>query len=109
MLNKFQKVAKHRNEEKWKELTAEVVGAVSTRWRQREEVRHSKRKAAREKRETQQEEIREEVRRREASMESEGVLQLRAEQGGRSTHIQAPDDSAEGAKRRVHFEDERQR
>ena len=50
-----------------------------------------------------------EARRREVSMESEGVWQLRAGQGGRSTHIQAPAASAEGTQRRIHVEDERQR
>jgi len=110
MLNRFQRVAKHRNEDKWKELTAEVVEAVSTRWRQREETRHIKRKTAREQREAKQDETRDEVRRREASMESEGVRQLREGQGGRSNHTQtSAAASAEGTQRRVHFEDERQR
>ena len=109
MLNKFQKVAKHRNEDKWKELTAEVVEAVMIRWKQREETRHNKRKAAREEREAQQDEIRNEARRREASMESVGVLQLRTGQGGGSTNTQASGTSAEGTQRRVHFKDVRQR
>ena len=109
MLSKFQKVAKHRNEDKWKELTAEVVEAVLTGWRQREETGRNRRGAAREEREAQQDEIRNEARRREASTESAGVLQLRAGQGGSSTHVQAPVTSAEGTQRGVHFEDVRQR
>ena len=108
VLKKFQKVAKHRVQEKWKELTDEIVGAITTRWRQREEDRHAKRKTAREHREAQQEEIREEARGREVSMESEGVQQLRAGQERRSEQTRLTASSTEGTQRRVRFEDERQ-
>ena len=71
-INRYQKLAKMRNKEKWREVIEEVVGTAIQKWRNDEIERHDKRAAYRE----QQDMKKEEVRRREINMESEGVQQM---------------------------------
>ena len=75
-LNRYQKVAKMRNNEKWREVIEEVVGNAKQKWRNDEIERHNKRVAYREQRDMRKEEKQEQDHRREVNMESEAVLQL---------------------------------
>ena len=76
-LNRYQKVAKMRNKEKWREVIEEIVGNAMQQWKNDEIERHNKRVAYREQRDMRKEEKQEQDHRREVNMESEGVRQLK--------------------------------